>query len=95
MSYKIYDLIIEISEDLTLFELAKSYLEDGVKFYVGYNIKKIYEAAQVTAHAAQDTTSDTGDLSQLAVTLELLAASFGKHQEESSNQSVDHDVELF
>jgi hypothetical protein len=42
----LYDLIIEISEDLTLLELAKSYMEDGVKLYVGYNIKRIYESVK-------------------------------------------------
>ena len=50
----LYDLIIEISEDLTLFELAKSYMEDGVKFYVGYNIKKIYESIKKLFDKNQD-----------------------------------------
>jgi hypothetical protein len=50
----LYDLIIEISEDLTLLELAKSYLEDGIKLYVGYNIKKIYESIKVLFEKNQD-----------------------------------------
>lgn len=39
----LYDLIIEISEDLSLIELAKSYIEDGVKFYIGYHAKEIFK----------------------------------------------------
>ena len=39
----LYDLIIEISEDLSLVELTKSYVEDGVKLYLGYQAKEIYK----------------------------------------------------
>lgn len=42
----LYDLIIEISEDLSLIELAKSYLEDGVKLYIGYHAKTIYNSVK-------------------------------------------------
>ena len=58
------------------------------------NISKIHDAAKITAQAAKDTTSDTGDLSQLAVNLEMLAASFGS-QTSSGNDGMNHDVELF
>lgn len=39
----LYELIIEISEDLSLIELAKSYLEDGIKLYIGYQAKEIFK----------------------------------------------------
>lgn len=40
----LYDLIIEISEDLSLIELAKSYAQDGIKLYIGYQAKEIYNS---------------------------------------------------
>ncbi len=40
----LYDLIIEISEDISLLELAKSYVEDGIKLYIGYQAKEIYNS---------------------------------------------------
>ncbi|HET8859410.1 hypothetical protein [Marivirga sp.] len=39
----LYHLIIEIQEDLSLVELAKSYVEDGIKLYIGYQAKDIYK----------------------------------------------------
>ncbi len=39
----LYDLVIEISEDLSLMELTKSYIQDGVKLYIGYQAKEIYK----------------------------------------------------
>jgi hypothetical protein len=38
----LYDLIIEISEDLSLMEISKSYVQDGIKLYIGYHAKDIY-----------------------------------------------------
>jgi len=38
----LYGLIIEISEDLSLTELTKSYIEDGIKLYFGFQVKEIY-----------------------------------------------------
>lgn len=42
----LYDLIIEICEDLSLIELAKSYVQDGVKLYIGYHAKTIYNSVK-------------------------------------------------
>lgn len=39
----VYELIIEITEDITLMELAKSYAEDAFKFYIGYKFKVIFK----------------------------------------------------
>lgn len=40
----LYEFIIEISEDLSIRELSKGYIEDGIKLYVGYHAKAIYNS---------------------------------------------------
>ncbi|GAB2797722.1 hypothetical protein GCM10027275_49070 [Rhabdobacter roseus] len=37
----LYDLIIKVTEDISLLDLAKSYAEDGVKVAIGYSLKKM------------------------------------------------------
>jgi len=59
------------------------------------NILKIHDVAKETATAAQKTTSDTGNLSQYAVNLEVLAASFESSEKGTSTPNKNVDVELF
>ena len=39
----IYDLIIEITEDISLLELANSYVEDGIKVVIGIFLKSLFD----------------------------------------------------
>ncbi len=38
-----YDFIVKITEDITLLEMAKSYLEDGIKILIGISIKSTFD----------------------------------------------------
>lgn len=50
----LYEFIIEISEDLSVIELAKGYIEDGIKCYVGYHAKTIYNSLKTLFAKNQD-----------------------------------------
>ncbi len=39
----LYELIIKITEDYSLLDLAKSYTEDGIKILIGFSIKTIFK----------------------------------------------------
>ncbi|WP_411377466.1 hypothetical protein ACLHWS_11825 [Flavobacterium psychrophilum] len=38
----LYDIVIKITEDISFIELAKSYLEDGLKVLIGLAIKPVF-----------------------------------------------------
>lgn len=43
----LYELVIEISENLSIVDLVASYIEDGIKLYIGYNIKEFYSNLKI------------------------------------------------
>jgi len=91
--------ISQMVEEITIMNTSISTASDVQKdsaANVYDNISKIHNAAQETAIAAKNTTSDTGDLSQFAVNLEVLAGSFGSSRDNKGGKEIDHDdVELF
>lgn len=40
----LYDIVVKITEDISLLELAKSYTEDGIKILIGYSLKPVFKS---------------------------------------------------
>lgn len=64
----LYEFIVKITEDISLLELAKSYVEDGIKILIGFSLKAIFTNVKELFHkneklrpAIQEITLDFKD----------------------------------